>query len=155
MFSIISHPFWGVSLFFLETPIWMWPSMSCFVMWVLGVSGFPHLPQCMRLAQGLQKAILPMKRRPGKPNFCHGKKTRKTSECLLKRGHFKRKGASSNHYLSGNMLVFGRGIFFFHGLHDEMCFCWWPSSDRLVVFPNKRVSAVSIPSMHGIFTYIW
>ena len=30
----------------------------------------------------------------------------------VKRGHFKRKGSSSKHYFSGDMLVFG-GVFFF------------------------------------------
>ena len=42
-----------------------------------GISGFPHdSPVVVRLAQGLQTALyLPMKRRPGKPNFCQRKKT--------------------------------------------------------------------------------
>ena len=35
---------------------------------------------------------------------------RKLTECPVKRGHFKRKGSSSKHYFSGDMLVFA-GVF--------------------------------------------
>ena len=34
----------------------------------------------------------------------------KTNECPLKKGHFKGKGLSSNHYVSGDMLVFFWGV---------------------------------------------
>ena len=58
---------------------------------------------------------------------------RKTNECHRKRGHFKRKGSSSNYYFSGDMLVFrgepGAGWKIHHDHNCKICRCipYWKS----------------------------
>ena len=84
-----------------------------------------------------------------------GKKTRKTYECLLKRGHFKRKKSVFQ------PLSFREYVRFWERTCLFSLLAWWNVFVLIIFkwqascFPNKRVSAVSIPSMYGIFTYIW
>ena len=54
--------------------------------------------------------------------------------------------------LSFEYLSFWESIFF-HYLHDEMCLCWWSSSDGLVVFPSKRVMC-STHTSHLWYVYL-